>query len=258
VGSPRGGRPLNTPPQRDQPAGHGSGATTPPGSLNDWLFWPFWSFCRFGLRLWFRLRVEGAPPPAGAYVLAANHTSFLDPIVLGASLRRRVVFLMTEVVWRSPRFGWFYRWNDAIPVSVRGRNRDAMRRARAVLQQGRVIGIFPEGGLSRDGEPMLGNPGAVSLVLNEGVPIVPVGIVGAAAALPPGASWPRPRRIVVRFGAPILPADLEALGASDRRSRLQSATRLIMARIAALTGHESREAVLAAHRAGPRSSGAHG
>lgn len=221
----------------------------PPGWLSNALFWPFWLACRLLLRLWFRLRIDGAPPVAGPYVLAANHTSFADPIVLGASLRCRVVFLMTAVVWRSRKMGWFFRWNRAIPLSPRSGNRDALRTARAVLQQGRVIGIFPEGGLSRDGLPLLGSPGAVSLVLNENVPIVPVGIRGAADAMPPGARWPRPRRIVVTFGQPILPAELDAVGGTDRRARLQAATRLIMDRIAALNGGQSRESVLAAARA---------
>ena len=103
--------------------------------------------------------------------------------------------------------------------------------------------MFPEGGLSRDGELMLGSPGAVSLVLNEGLPIVPVGIVGAADALAAGAVWPRPVKITVRYGEPILPEELDALG-GDRRERLQRATRLIMQRIAALTGQEAREDVL--------------
>ena len=112
-----------------------------------------------------------------------------------------------------------------------------------MLKQQRVVGIFPEGGLSRDGMLMLGSPGAVSLVLNEKLPIVPVGIVGAAEALPSGVSWPRPRKLVVRYGEPITSAELDALG-GGRRERLQNATRLIMQRIAALTGQEAREDVL--------------
>lgn len=213
---------------------------------NDWLFVAFWLTFGTLMRVWFRLRVEGTLPPTGACVVAANHASFVDPLVLGAAARRRIVYLMTEVLWRSPGLGWFYRWNRTIPVGLRGANRDALRAARAVLQQGRVLGVFPEGGLSRDGLPMLGSPGAVALVLQENVPIVPVGIVGAHAAMPAGAAWPRPRRITVRFGAPILPAELDALGGGDRRARLREATALIMRRIAALTGNTSREDELAA------------
>jgi 1-acyl-sn-glycerol-3-phosphate acyltransferase len=218
----------------------------PPGWFDNALFWAFWFATRLAMRIWFRVRIVGAPPASGAYVLAANHASFVDPLLVGSSVRRRVIFLMTEVVWRSRTLGWFYRWTRTIPLSVRGGNREALRAARTVLQQGRVIGIFPEGGLSRDGLPLLGSPGAVSLVLNENVPIVPVGIRGAGDAMPPGARWPRPRRITVTFGEPILPAQLDALGGGDRRARLQAATRLIMDRIAALNEQSSREAVLAA------------
>lgn len=217
----------------------------PPPPWDDRLFAAFRMSFGAVLRAWFRLRVEGQLPPRGPCVLAANHTSFVDPLVLGAVVRSRIVYLMTEVVWRSRGFGWFYRWNRAIPIRTRGGNRDALRAARDVLQQGRVLGIFPEGGLSRDGLPMLGSPGAVSLVLQERVPIVPVGILGAHAAMPPGAAWPRPRRITIRFGAPLLASDLDALGGGDRRQRLQLATTAIMRRIAALTGNEAREDVLA-------------
>ena len=147
----------------------GRDLAAPPPRWDDALFATF--RVTFGglLRAWFRLRVEGPLPPTGPCVLAANHTSFLDPLVLGAVQPRRIVYLMTEVVWRSPSLGWFYRWNRAIPLGTRGGNRDALRTAHAVLEQGRMVGIFPEGGLSRDGLPMLGSPGAVSLMLAAGV-----------------------------------------------------------------------------------------
>jgi 1-acyl-sn-glycerol-3-phosphate acyltransferase len=218
----------------------------PPGRVDDAAFAVFHRLFGVCLRVWFRLRREGPLPPPGPCVFAANHASFLDPLVLGAVVPRRFVYLMTETVWRSRGLGWFYRWNRAIPLSTRGGNREALRAARAVLQQGRSLGIFPEGGLSRDGLPMLGNPGAVSIVLQENVPIVPVGIVGAHAAMPAGAAWPRPRRITIRFGAPIMSSALAELGGGDRRARLRLATAHIMRAIAALAGQPAREDVLAA------------
>ncbi len=221
----------------------GAALGAPPGRLNAALFWPFWWAVRLLLRLCFGFRVEGSLPRAGALVLAANHCSFVDPVLLGAAVRRRVVFLMTETVWRSPRARWFYRWNHALPLNARTANRETLRAARRVLQQGRVVGIFPEGGLSRDGGPLLGSPGAVSLVLSEGAPIVPIGIVGSARVLPFGARLPRFARVTIRIGAPILPAEIDAL-APDRRARLAAATELIMARIAALTGDEPRAAAM--------------
>lgn len=196
------------------------------------------------MRVWFRLRAENRPDLRGPCVLAANHASYLDPLLIGAVVPRRIVYLMTETVWRSRAMGWFYRWNRAIPLAVRTANRDAMRAARSVLQQGRVLGIFPEGGLSRDGGLLLGNAGAVALVLQEGVPIVPVGIVGADRALPLGARFPRPRRVTVRFGQPITADELAGLS-RDRRVRLQLATDRIMTAIAQLVGRDTREQELA-------------
>lgn len=215
--------------------------TSRPGLFSSLLFWPFRTLLWCSVRIWFRLRVENRPRMGGAYVLVANHASFLDPMLLGLALPRRVVFMMTEVHWRSPLLGWFYRWNRAIPLSARGGNRVPLRAARDVLRQGRLLGIFPEGGLSRDGELLLGSPGAVSLVLGESVPIVPVGIIGANRAMPVGAALPRPCKVTVRFGAPIEPEELAQLMPDDRKKRLQTATELIMQRIAALTHQVPRE-----------------
>lgn len=181
-------------------------------------------------RAFFRIRVVGQPSIEGGYVLAANHTSFLDPLILSVASKRRVRFLMTETVFRSAGLGWFYRFCRAIPVAVRGGNRVALRRARHALDRGEVLGIFPEGGISRDGIPMLGHPGAVALGLAGDVPIVPVALVGVFESFPPGSAVPRPRRVTVLFGDPI---DVRELGAS-RRERLQRATETIMDRIAAL------------------------
>lgn len=202
----------------------------PAGSINRAAFFVVRAIVGALVRLFFRLRVEGQPTLAGGYVLAANHTSFLDPVVLSVASRRRVQFMMTEVVYRSAWLGWFYRFCRAIPVALRGGNRDALRCARATIERGEVLGIFPEGGISRDGSPLLGHPGAVSLGLAADVPIVPVAIIGLFEAFPPGVALPRPRRVTVVFGEPIVVSEL----GGSRRERLQIATETIMARIGEL------------------------
>ena len=219
----------------------------PPGLLNRVAFWVFWAAFGMLLRLWFRMRIENRPKLEGAYVVAPNHASFLDPVLVGAASTRRITFMMTALLYRSPALNWFYRWNHAVPVATHGSNRDALRAARAILRSGRVLGIFPEGGLSRDTRPMLGNPGAVSLVLSEKVPVVPVGVIGAARAFPYGAILPRPRKVVVRFGEPISAEELAALP-GDRKARLNAATRRIMDAIGELVGHPSRAAELEQQR----------
>lgn len=193
------------------------------------------------------LQVEGPEPPEGGCVLVANHSSFLDPLMLGLSMgRRRITFMMTEVVYRSPSLRWFYRLNRVIPLSVHGANRGALRAARAVLQRGEMLGIFPEGGISRDGRLLLGNPGAVSLVLSESVPVVPIGIRGAYEALPNHRGFRRHPVRICRGDA----IDHDSLigAATHRKQRLQLATRRIMDEIAGQLGQVSREAQLEAPR----------
>jgi len=196
--------------------------------------------CNAFFRVYFRYRSHNAPRLKGPFVLVANHSSFLDPVFLGAGLRRQLVFMMTDVYYRSPRSRWFYSLFGAIPVAVRGGNRAALRAARETLEQGGVLTIFPEGGLSRDGQPFLGSPGAVALVLGQDVPVVPAAIVGAYDALPVHRKLPRPRRVTVRFGDPI-PAEQLADPDANRKQRLTQATERIMRAIAELRGVRARE-----------------
>ncbi|MBI5853115.1 MAG: 1-acyl-sn-glycerol-3-phosphate acyltransferase [Planctomycetes bacterium] len=212
------------------------------GWFNRFTFRLLWVGSWLFARVWFRLRVVNPPRIRGPFVVVANHASFIDPVLLGVAMRQRVCYLMTVLHFRSPFLWWFYRWNRAIPIALRGSNRDPLRVARAVLARGEVLGIFPEGGLSRDGGMLLGNPGAVSLVLGDDVPIVAAHIDGAWAAFPAGG-WPRPKRVTIRFADPIRIDELLPATA-DRRQRLRHATRAIMDRIAATGAVQSRESWL--------------
>lgn len=218
----------------------GSSHESPPGIVNRVTFLLFWLSFGALLRVYFRLRSRNRPKLKGAYVLAPNHTSYLDPILLGAVSWRRITFMMTGLLYRGPRLGWFYRWTAAIPVEARGGNRAGLRAARDVLRSGRVLSVFPEGGIGRDGRLLLGNPGVVSLVLNEGVPVVPVGIVGSHRAFPSGGGFPKPHRIEIRFGDPIPAEELRPPG-RDRKQTLILATQRIMREIAVLTDQTARE-----------------
>ncbi len=209
-------------------------------------FWLTWVLLGGLLRLYFRIRVHNHPSLAGGFVLVANHSSFLDPLVLGAACRRRSTFIMNAVTYRNPRLQWFYRLMRSIPVSANGDNRGALRAARQILQDGAVLVIFPEGGISRDGQPMLGSPGAVSLVMASGLPVIPVGMSGVNQALPHGASLPRPKAVQLRFGDPIAAADL--MVGEDRKARLAHATQRLMREIAELSGQQSRADQLAQQR----------
>ena len=79
--------------------------------------------CNALFRVYFRYQTHNAPRLKGAFVLVANHSSFIDPLLVGLGVRRRLVFMMNDVYYRNPRTRWLYRLCRAIPVALRGGNR---------------------------------------------------------------------------------------------------------------------------------------
>lgn len=156
----------------------------------------------------FRLRREGLPRPVpdGAMILAANHVSYLDPAVVGSTFPRAVRFLMHHRVWRHWSLNWFYRGMEAIPVAREGSiARAALRDGIAALQDGQVVGIFPEGGRVDPGAASDGALFGVALLARRSrAPVVPIGILGTERAMPKGALIPRPVGLRVRYGTPLL------------------------------------------------------
>ncbi len=182
-----------------------------------------------------RLRVEGATrvPGAGPCLIAANHTSYLDPIVLFMACTRPIRFIIDRGVYRWPLVHWVAVRTGAIPVGNDTRDLGSLRRALLALRAGAMIGIFPEGGRSDDGSLKAGKPGAVLLALRAGVPLVPAGIVGTYAVWSRHHRFPRPGPVLVRFGEPLeFP---EAWRGHAAREHLEEATALLMERIRALS-----------------------
>ena len=117
--------------------------------------------------------------PPGPCVVAANHESLLDPLLLALAADQPLHYLAKEELWRTRPGAWLAAAYGAIPVA-RGRgDRAALERAGAVLEAGETVGIFPEGAV-RDG---VWSRGAARLAIAHGVPLVPVRIVGSARAL---------------------------------------------------------------------------
>ena len=158
-------------------------------------------------RAYFRVRIEGAGhlPAAGACIVAANHQSYLDPLVVGATCPRAVRFMMARKFWDMPLIGWGSRRFGSFPVDDGRILPDALRQAVAVLRAGAVLGIFPEGGISADGRLGPPCPGVGHLALRLGVPIVPAAISGTRRAFPKGRLLPRPLRVRIRYGEPLAP-----------------------------------------------------
>ncbi len=198
---------------------------------------------------WFRLSARfDAPMPRGPVVFAPNHRSLLDPIVVQVACPRRLVYLITDKWYSRPQVRWFFRFMRCIPVEQGVRNRAALDRARAALEAGHAVAIFPEGRISADGRLGEFVPGVVALARRAGAPIVPVAITGTREALPRGAIVPRPAKITVRFGAPYSVGSSEELDAaeSSRRVQLREDSARLRGEVAALLPEPLRPAPIAA------------
>ena len=207
-------------------------------------FWMFLKFVLLGplLRLLFRPQVTGLEhiPPEGGAILAANHVSFLDPLLLPLVVPRRRVMFLTKVKYiDKPLLHWFLRGAGVIPVATGDPSAagGAVAAGAQAALEGRLIGIFPEGTRSPDGRLHRGKTGVARIAIQAAVPVIPVGITGTDLAFPRGARLPRPRSVRLTFGSPIrfaVPASSSNDTAVSRR-----ATDEVMAAIAALSGQQT-------------------
>lgn len=170
--------------------------------------------------------------PEGGAVLAGNHVSYLDPVLLWCGAPRPVHFMAKVELWESRPLGAALDRLLAFPVHRGAPDRAALVRATTLLQSGELVGIFPEGTRqdAESGELGEASEGVAFIALRAGVPVVPVGIAGTERALPRGARIPRFPRVTFRFAEPVHPEDVPAAG---RKERVDLMTHEVMRRIAA-------------------------
>ena len=192
--------------------------------------------------LLFRVRIEGREhvPSSGPAVVAANHQSFCDSLVIPLVVRRRVTFLAKAEYFDAKRTAWLFRALGQIPIHRQGGDASAraLATAREVLGQGNLISLYPEGTRSIDGNVHRGRTGVARLALECGVPVVPVGISGTDRIQPVGSRWFRPFKSVrVSFGPPMTfesPALVDAETGRTSNELLRRFTDELMAEIARL------------------------
>lgn len=189
-------------------------------------------------RLLVRLRVEGVEhlPGDGPAILAANHLSFFDSVLLMFALPRRVCMLGKAEYTDRLLTRWLFCGAGMIPVRRQrmGDATHALEEVSEVLADGHVVGLFPEGTRSRDGLLHRGHTGVAHLALTTGAPIVPVGLEGTDAILPSGSRFVRPfRTATVRLGPPLVPIELGFERSTNRARR--AVTEELMQRIRALS-----------------------
>ena len=154
----------------------------------------------------FRVRIEGQHhwPSTGPCIVASNHFSNFDPILLGAYLPRQITYLAKRELVDAPLLGVIYRLWGVLPVNRDGFDLAAMRQLIRALQGGNLVGMYPEGTRSRDAVLHPPKPGVAYVALKLGVPVVPVSIWG-----PEAFSWRRRLRdgripVTIRFGLPLV------------------------------------------------------
>lgn len=188
-------------------------------------------------------KVEGLKnlPKKGPYILAQNHCSYYDILLMGVVLIPRLNIhihtLVNSRYWSNPFTSAFLDWAKAIPVYVgeqhdKKKNNAALQKAEHVLRKGGVVQIFPEGTRSFDGKIRQGKSGAARLALTTGSPIVPIGILNSHHVLPKGAILPRFTKAQIRIGKPIPFKRIK----NPSKKQLEDATKTVMKKIAALAG----------------------
>ena len=155
-------------------------------------------------KLWFRLRTEGSEqvPESGPVLLVGNHASYLDPPLMGMGVGRQVNFLAQAGLAAFAPLRWWLRQVGVTLIDRNAPSKDAMRWVGARLKAGEVVGMFPEGTRSRDGQVQSFKSGVAFLVRRSKATVVPVGIDGAYRAFPRKAWFPWPKKVVVRVGEP--------------------------------------------------------
>ena len=193
-------------------------------------------------RLVFRPRILGRAnvPKRGAVLIASNHLSFIDSVVITLVAPRSVSFLAkSEYFTGTGLRGWlsraFFTGIGAIPVerSAGQAAQDALNSGLHVLERGDAFAIYPEGTRSRDGRLYRGRTGVAWLALTSGAPVVPVALTGTQNIQPPGSSRLHLAKVTVEFGLPVVHA-----GSADSGKARRQVTDDIMESIQAMSGQE--------------------
>jgi 1-acyl-sn-glycerol-3-phosphate acyltransferase len=164
------------------------------GCILSFLFWP--------------IKIKGRKylNKKGPVIFAANHVSYLDPIVLGIANKRQIHFIAKKEIFEVPVLGLIVKYLGAIPVDRQNANLTSIKKSFNILKDGKVLGIFPEGTRSLNGKLLELNAGLIKIAFKTNAPIIPIGITGTYDIYPPGAKIPyflKRKYVHINVGKPI-------------------------------------------------------
>lgn len=142
-------------------------------------------------------------PRKGPLIIVSNHQSLLDPVVLLACIPRKITFMAASYLFKIPVVAQVLRLAGAIPVHSEKGDVRSFRKALGILKQGGVIALFPEGGVSSDGNLRPFMPGWAYLATKSGAPVLPVVVSGTRRVQPVGSFLLRPGKIKINMGQPL-------------------------------------------------------
>ncbi len=163
--------------------------------------------------IWFRYRATGfenLPQQSGALLLI-NHQSYLDPLLVGIGLSRPVSYLARDSLFRIPILGALLRNTYVMAIKRNAAGTESLRLSINRIKEGYLVGIFPEGTRTIDGDLGELKPGFIAIVRRSKSPVIPVGIYGADRAMPKGSLLVLPKKIRVHYGKPLAPDKIKEL-----------------------------------------------
>ncbi|HQO57451.1 MAG TPA: lysophospholipid acyltransferase family protein [Candidatus Omnitrophota bacterium] len=168
------------------------------------VYWGSYFIIKLFSKIFFPFTTEGRKhiPSQGSYIFASNHLSYLDPLIIGLSVWRRISYMAKKSLFTNPLLGWFLRQVGTFPIRRGEPDIAALREALRRLKNGSPLLLFPQGTRLETGG-VKAQPGVGFLVAKSQVPIIPVFIQGSDHVLPPGARWFKRHPIRVRFGPPV-------------------------------------------------------
>jgi len=165
-------------------------------------YWVFKAVFIVISKLFFKLKVKGLEnlPQKTNFIVVANHSSFMDPLLIMVAIPKKIYCIASRYLYKVWWLGWFLRKTDTFPSG------GSSEKAVSLLVENKIVGLFPEGGISRDGKLQNFKRGASLLAVRTGRPIVPCAVLGSYQVLPVEAVFPKLfLPLKVRIGKPIYP-----------------------------------------------------
>lgn len=182
-------------------------------------------FCKIFFNIFLIIKVIGKEniPAQGAFILAGNHVSYLDPIIFGVSCPRSLKYLAKAELFKNPFFNWLFRHINTLPLKRNVSDVSAMKQALKQLKGGNGLILFPEGTRGTGAVLQKGLAGVGFLARKARVPVIPAFVKGTEKALPKGSKFIKRCRITVAFGQPVYYSQDLDVGDEEMAQRIMRA-----------------------------------